>query len=65
MTTAARTASLLLPAMRGVTVPERVPAMRVLAARPSARSIERPVVASLDRPHPTETPEEQAGALPG
>jgi hypothetical protein len=48
-----------------VAVPEHVPAMRVLAARPSAGSIERPVVASLDRPHPTETPEEQASTSPG
>ncbi len=58
-------ALLLLPAVRDVPVPERVPAMRVLAARPSAGSIERPVVASLDRPHPAETPEDPAGTSPG
>jgi MFS family permease len=58
-------ALLLLPAVRDVPIPEHVPAMRVLAARPSAGSIERPVVASLDRPHPTETPEDQASTSPG
>ncbi len=45
-------ALLLLPAVRDVAVPEHVPPMRVLAARPSAGSIERPVISALDPPRP-------------
>ncbi len=55
----------LLRGIRDVPLPETVPSLRLLAARPSAGSIERPVISTLDRAAEPPTPEDQTSMGPG
>jgi MFS family permease len=55
----------LLRGIPDVPLPEAVPSLRLLAARPSAGSIERPVIATIDRPLEPPTADDQASVGPG
>jgi MFS family permease len=55
---------ILLRGVPDVPLPETVPSLRLLAARPSAGSIERPVISTLDRTEEP-TPEDQQSIGPG
>jgi MFS family permease len=55
----------LLRGIQDVPLPESVPSLRLLAARPSAGSIERPVVATIERPLEPPTAEDRESIGPG